>query len=136
MAFVPAKRQIATYPISIHIYNEAGKKEEIRFTAQYKRLGKSELEDLQDGLMNAHRIAFGEEPLKRPDGSTPAPVEMNNVEFLQKYMQGWIGIKNEDGTTRECNPATVEELLEDYPELAAPMFNGFFAAHRQISEKN
>lgn len=71
MAFVPAKRAVAIYPISIHVYNEAGKKEEIRFTAQYKRQTKTQLDDLQDGSTNLRRATMGVDPIKRPDGSIP-----------------------------------------------------------------
>lgn len=136
MAFVPAKRQIATYPISIHIYNDAGKREEIRFIAQYKRQKKTQLDDLSDGLTNARLIATGQEPIKRPDGSTPVGENLTDIEFLQRYLCGWTGINDEDGTNRPCTPESIAELLDDYPELVLPLLNGFWAAHRQISEKN
>lgn len=136
MAFVPAKRQIATYPISVHVYNEAGKKEEIRFIAQYKRQTKTQLDDLSDGMTNASRIALGQEPIKRADGSIPTHEQMSDIEFLQRYLHGHRGIKCEDGTERECTPDTIAELLEDYPELVFPLMSGFWASHKQISEKN
>lgn len=136
MAFVPAKRSIATYPISVYIYNDAGKKEEIRFIAQYHRQTKTQLDDLSDGMTNRVRIARGEDPIKRPDGSIPTHEEMSDIEFLQRYMSGWTGVKGGDGTNLPCTPGTIAELLEDYPELVFPLTNGFWSAHRQISEKN
>lgn len=136
MAFVPAKRQVATYPISAHVYNEAGKKEEIRFIAQYKRQSKTQLDDLSDGMNNLRRRTSGEELIKRADGSTPIADELTDIEFLQRYLTGWRGIKAGDGTDHPCTVETIAELLEDYPELVLPLMNGFWAAHRQVSEKN
>lgn len=136
MAFIPEKRRIATFPIAVSVYGDNGKKIEIKFTAQYHRRKKSELDDLVDGLANRGRIARGEEPIRREDGTVPEWDDVTDTEFLARHMAGWSGIKDADGSNLAFSADALRELVEDYPELAQPLIAGFWSAHRGVVEKN
>ena len=136
MAFVPAKRQLASAPINVFVYGADGKKQKIAFVAQYKRHKKSEIDDRSNALNNKFRAQQGIELIKSPDGSVPTWDYDTDMEFLVDVMAGWLGVKNEDGTDKAFEPDALETMIEDYPELLQPLFDGFWSAHRQILEKN
>lgn len=136
MAFVPVKRQIASFPINVTVYDGDGKKQKINFTAQYNRQKKSKIDELSNGLANKFRQLQGTEPVKSADGSIASWDYETDIDFLVFAMAGWKGVKSEDGTDKPFTREMLEDTIEDYPELMQPLFDGFWSAHRQVLEKN
>ena len=136
MAFVPAKRQIATCPISVDVYGDDGKKINIQFIAQYRRYKKAEIDDLSDGLNNKIRLMRGEETVKRHDGTVPTWEDVPDVEFIRRNMVGWSGVKDESGTDIAYSVEAFNDIIDSYPELVQPLFAGLWDAHRGAKQKN
>lgn len=136
MAFVPAKRPVAAAPIKFFVNNESGKQVEVSFVAQYHRHTKTQIDTLRNGVTNRMRKALGEELVKDPDGSTPEFPYESDMHFVHDKMAGWLHVKDESGAAREFNRDELDTIVEDYPELVIPLFNGFFEAHSGAKQKN
>ncbi len=137
MPFVPAKRAVAAIPVTAQVYDENGKPVSVSFVAKYRRHAREEVQSLNDSVINLVRQARGSEPVQQPDGSTPPewPYEADE-EFLADVVVGWGDMKAPDGSDLPFSQEALLEMLDDYPELIAPLFRGFFDAHRGIREKN
>lgn len=137
MSFVVAKRAIAAAHIEVTVNGANGEPVEIGFVAQYQRHTLDQVNDLQDGMLNQVRAVNGDDPLKRPDGSV-APVYSydSDVNFLKDKMTGWLGVKDDGGERILFNIEALDHVLSDWPELVTPLFNGFFAAHKEVKRKN
>ncbi|NYT38870.1 hypothetical protein ERD78_18865 [Allopusillimonas soli] len=137
MAFIPAKRPIVAFPISVSVYTEDGSTVELSFTAQYRRAQRQELTDLNDGAVNHGLRSMGREPIEREDGKPiPAWPYDSDDAFLVDRMVGWSGVQNASGGEKPFSKEALAEVLSDYPELVPALFRGFFKAHEGAREKN
>jgi len=138
MEFVPSKRPTVSYPISVSIYGEDGQLIEIAFVAQYRRATRKELIDLNDAAVNQGLKNLGS-PVDdvRADGSTvPAWPYPDDESFIKDRMVGWTGVTNAAKEALAFSEQALSEVLADYPELIAPLFQGFFSAHQGARQKN
>lgn len=136
MAFIPVKRSVASFPISVLVYGDSGQKQAIEFTAQYRRHKQSELDHLSDSIANKIRKERGDELITRKDGTTPLFEFETSVDFLAEIMTGWPGVVDAHGQPRAFSTEALRELLDDYPELTSALSEGFWSAHRKAVEKN
>jgi len=137
MSFVPARRAVATYPIKATVYDENGEKSQIEFIGIYVRDSIKTVDDLRLALANKNYQARVGEPLKRPDGSTPPEWSYDtDFAFISDKLVGWKDVKSADGAELPYSAERLKTMLDDYPELAIPLFGGYFDAHQGVREKN
>lgn len=137
MAFIPAKRPVVAFPISVAVYSEDGSTIELAFTAQYRRALRAELTDLSDAAVNHGLKSLGRDPIQRADG-TPIPAwsYATDDDFIKDRMVGWLGVQTESGEERAFSQDALAEVISDYPELVPALFQGFFKAHEGAQRKN
>lgn len=136
MAFVVTKREFATAPIKVFVYDEKGKQVEISFIAKYHRHTKTQVDELQDGSVNRYRKDLGQEPIKGRDGSIAEFPYDSDLDFIREKMCGWLQVRDAAGQAQEFSLEALGAVVEDFPELVPPLFNGFFEAHRGSRQKN
>jgi len=136
MAFVTAKRPVAAAPIKVFVNGADGTQVEIGFVAQYHRHAKTHVDSLLNGMINRRRKIAGDELVKNPDGSTPDFPFETDADFIRAKMAGWLHVKNEGGSLREFTDEALVDVMEDFPEIVSPLFNGFFEAHSGAKQKN
>ncbi|WP_315136895.1 phage tail assembly chaperone [Achromobacter marplatensis] len=135
MAFVTTKRAVAACPIKVVVHGETGEAVTIEFVAQYKRHTLEQVADLQDSMANAYNERMGRPPIERKK-SVPKWTYTSDVEFIKDKMTGWLGARDHQAEAIPFNAKTLAQVLSDWPEVVAPLFNGFFEAHQQVREKN
>ncbi|WYX26461.1 hypothetical protein WJ969_13665 [Achromobacter xylosoxidans] len=50
-------------------------------------------------------------------------------------MTGWLGVRDGQGDAVPFSAKALDQVLKDWPELVAPLFQGFWRAHQQVREK-
>ncbi|MEN5162579.1 hypothetical protein [Achromobacter kerstersii] len=135
MAFVTTKRAVAACPIKVEVHDENGEAVAIEFIAQYKRHTLDQVADLQDSMANAFNERLGRPPVARAKPAPKWPYS-TDVEFIKDKMTGWLGARDSQGEAIPFTAKSLGQVLSDWPEIVAPLFNGFFEAHQQVREKN
>lgn len=137
MSFVVSKRPVASCPINVKAYKADGAIVDISFVAQYHRHSPQGIADLRDSISNKARVATGQLPLEREDGTViPSWAYTTDRAFIQSKLAGWRDVNNESGDAIPFTEDALLTTLDDWPELIAPLFNGFFEAHQEAREKN
>lgn len=137
MSFVVTKRPVAAVKIEIPVHGVNGDPVDISFVAQYRRHTPEQLADLTDGMVNKARASQGLAPLVRPGGSqAPEYPYQSDLEFVQDTMVNWLGVRDAAGDSVTYSVEALQRVLIDWPELIAPLFRGFYAAHEGAQKKN
>jgi hypothetical protein len=111
------------YPtiVEVEIPTGNGKATKHAFTAMFKRLSQSELDEVHRRL-NYERLNVGEELLK-------------DDELLQQVLVGWDGIMDKSGAPLPFNAETMAEVLEVFP-VRPTLVNAFFGSIKTSKRKN
>lgn len=138
MPFVVSKRALAACDIKVAVHGENGAPVEIDFIAQYKRSPLDQINALHDAMTNAYRERLGQPLLPVGKGQKAAEKweYTSDVEFIKDRMTGWLGVRDGQGDAVPFSAKALDQVLKDWPELVAPLFQGFWRAHQQVREKN
>lgn len=136
MSFVVTRRPIAAIALDVSVHGTDGKPVSVNFVAQYHRHTPEQLADLRDGMVNTTRAAQGLDPILRKDGIVPVYSYASDIDFIKEKMAGWLGVRDASGDSVPFSAGSLDQVLEDWPELVIPLHNGFFAAHEGAKQKN
>lgn len=85
------------WPVTVRLIEESGRLVERKFHAHFRRLKKSEIEDIT----------------KRVDAGG-----ISDADFLREILDDWEGIVDAEGNPVECTDETIG-MLGDIPEVSA-----------------
>ncbi len=129
--FITARNPAAGRPITAKVYDQDGNPLSIEFVAQYRRFKRRDYQVLREQLMRIGQPVLDD--AGQATGAVHQPPYETDTAFLRDVMIGWVGVD------REFSPDELESLLEDWPELVAPLAAAFHDVHATIPtarEKN
>ncbi len=126
MAFVLKQSDSYTWPVSIKLPANGGKRERQTFDAEFKRLPQSRINEIQREVQL--RIKATERGEDVPDG-------VSDQSIADEILVGWDGIIDGDGEPVPFSQASKAMLL-DVPMMAPALINAFFESLVELKRKN
>ena len=126
MAFVLKQSDSYTWPVSIKLPANGGKREKQTFEAEFKRLPQSRINEIQ--LLVQQRIKASERGEDTGEGITDQSI-------ADEVLVGWEGIVDGDGEAVSFNKGTKAQLL-DVPMMAGALIEAFFESLVEAKRKN
>lgn len=130
------RNPVIGYPVESKIFDEKGEVQTIGFTVLYKRVENGIRKKLLNGVTNLAREEMGLESSKDDKGKVHKWPYKTDADFFNEYITGWVGVHDEKGEPLDYSVENRTRLLENYPELNQPVFQGFFDAHEGARVKN
>ena len=126
MAFVLKQSDSYTWPVSIKLPANGGKRERQTFDAEFKRLPQSRINEMQELVQKRLKATErGEEPA----------VDISDQSIADEILVGWEGIVDGDGEPVSFSQASKAMLL-DVPMMATALINAFFESLVELKRKN
>ena len=126
MAFVLQQSDSYTWPVSIKLPANGGKREKQTFEAEFKRLPQSRINEIQ--LLVQQRIKAAERCEDTGEGITDQSI-------ADEVLVGWEGIVDGDDEAVSFNKGTKAQLL-DVPMMAGALIEAFFESLVEAKRKN
>jgi hypothetical protein len=126
VAFVLNQSQSYSWPVSIQLPADGGKREKSSFDALFKRLPQSRINEIQQLVQQ--RIKAGERGEELDNGVTDQTI-------AAEILVGWAGILDGDGDEVPYSEAIKAQLL-DVPMMAGALIEAYFASLVELKRKN
>lgn len=126
MAFVLKQSDSYTWPVSIKLPANGGKRERQTFDAEFKRLPQSRINEIQREVQL--RIKAAERGEDVPDG-------VSDQSIADEILVGWDGIVDGDGEPIPFSNAMKTQLL-DVPMMASSLITCYFESLVEQKRKN
>lgn len=126
MAFVLNQSQSYSWPVSIKLPADGGKREKSNFDAIFKRLPQSRINEIQ--LLVQQRIKAAEKGEELDNG-------VSDQSIADEILVGWTGIIDGDGDEVPYSEAVKAQLL-DVPMMAGALIEAYFASLVELKRKN
>jgi hypothetical protein len=126
VAFVLKQSDSYTWPVSIKLPANGGKREKQTFEAEFKRLPQSRINEIQ--MLVQQRIKAAERGEDTGEGITDQSI-------ADEVLVGWDGIVDGDGEAVSFNKGTKAQLL-DVPMMAGALIEAFFESLVEAKRKN
>jgi hypothetical protein len=126
VAFVLKQSDSYTWPVSIKLPANGGKRERQTFDAEFKRLPQSRINEIQEQVQKRIKAAErGEDAL---EGITDQSI-------ADEILVGWDGIVDGDGEPVPFSKSSKAQLL-DVPMLAGALISAYFESLTEQKRKN
>lgn len=126
MAFVLNQSQSYSWPVSIQLPADGGKREKSTFDALFKRLPQSRINEIQQLVQQ--RIKAAERGEELDNGVTDQTI-------AAEILVGWSGILDADGDDVPYSEAVKAQLL-DVPMMAGALIEAYFTSLVELKRKN
>lgn len=126
MAFVLNQSQSYSWPVSIQLPADGGKREKSSFDALFKRLPQSRINEIQQ--LAQQRIKAAERGEELDNGVTDQSI-------AAEILVGWSGILDADGDDVPYSEAIKAQLL-DVPMMAGALIEAYFTSLVELKRKN
>ncbi len=126
MAFVLNQSQSYSWPVSIQLPADGGKREKSSFDALFKRLPQSRINEIQQLVQQ--RIKAAERGEELDNGVTDQTI-------AAEILVGWAGILDADGDDVPYSEAVKAQLL-DVPMMAGALIEAYFTSLVELKRKN
>lgn len=126
MAFVLNQSQSYSWPVSINLPADGGKREKSSFDALFKRLPQSRINEIQQLVQQ--RIKAAERGDELDNGVTDQSI-------AAEILVGWSGILDADGDDVPYSEAVKAQLL-DVPMMAGALIEAYFTSLVELKRKN
>ena len=126
MAFVLNQSQSYSWPVSIQLRADGGKREKSSFDALFKRLPQSRINEIQQLVQQ--RIKAAERGDELDNGVTDQSI-------AAEILVGWSGILDADGDDVPYSEAVKAQLL-DVPMMAGALIEAYFTSLVELKRKN
>ncbi len=126
MAFVLNQSQSYSWPVSIQLPADGGKREKSSFDALFKRLPQSRINEIQQLVQQ--RIKAAERGEELDNGVTDQTI-------AAEILVGWSGILDADGDDVPYSEAIKAQLL-DVPMMAGALIEAYFTSLVELKRKN
>lgn len=126
MGFKLERNPTFTHPIVIRELTDGGRYRTHQFTAIYRHVGQSRMEEIQLQYLAMKAAASRNEPIDR----------IPTREIAGEIFAGWAdGIDDPEGQPLDCTPAGVAQLLE-VETVADVLVSTYFEAFEKARTKN
>ena len=126
MAFVLKQSDSYTWPVSIKLPANGGKRERQTFDAEFKRLAQSRINEIQAEVQRRVKAAEAGEDVQ---GS------ISDVSLADEILVGWEDVNDGDGEAVPFSKAAKAQLLE-VPMLASAIIEAYFESLVEQKRKN
>ena len=126
MAFVLKQSDSYTWPVSIKLPANGGKRERQTFDAEFKRLPQSRINEIQEQANKRMKA------LERGDDGGDG---ISDVTVADEILVGWDGIVDGDGEPVPFSKGSKAQLL-DVPMLAGALISAYFESLTEQKRKN
>lgn len=126
MAFVLNQSQSYSWPVSIQLPADGGKRQKSSFDALFKRLPQSRINEIQQ--LAQQRIKAAERGEELDNGVTDQTI-------AAEILVGWAGILDADGDDVPYSEAVKAQLL-DVPMMAGALIEAYFTSLVELKRKN
>jgi hypothetical protein len=126
VAFVLNQSQSYSWPVSINLPADGGKREKSSFDALFKRLPQSRINEIQQLVQQ--RIKAAERGDELDNGVTDQSI-------AAEILVGWAGILDADGDDVPYSEAVKAQLL-DVPMMAGALIEAYFTSLVELKRKN
>jgi hypothetical protein len=126
VAFVLNQSQSYSWPVSIQLPADGGKREKSSFDALFKRLPQSRINEIQQLVQQ--RIKAAERGEELDNGVTDQTI-------AAEILVGWSGILDADGDDVPYSEAIKAQLL-DVPMMAGALIEAYFTSLVELKRKN
>ena len=126
MAFVLKQSDSYTWPVSIRLPANGGKRERQTFDAEFKRLPQSRINEIQEEVQKR---------IKAVERNEQPADEISDVSIADEILVGWDGIVDGDGEAVPYSKAAKAQLLE-VPMLAGALITTYFESLAEQKQKN
>lgn len=126
MAFVLNQSQSYSWPVSIKLPADGGKREKSTFDAVFRRLPQSRINEIQQLVQQ--RIKAAERGEELDNGVTDDSI-------AAEILVGWSGILDGDGDDVPYSEAVKAQLL-DVPMMAGALIEAYFNSLAELKRKN
>lgn len=126
MAFVLNQSQSYSWPVSIQLPADGGKREKSSFDALFKRLPQSRINEIQQLVQQ--RIKAAERGEELDNGVTDQTI-------AAEILVGWAGILDADGDDVPYSEAVKAQLL-DVPMMTGALIEAYFTSLVELKRKN
>lgn len=126
MAFVLKQSDSYTWPVSIKLPANGGKRERQTFDAEFKRLPQSRINEIQEQANKRIRAAERGEDIG--DG-------ISDQSIADEILVGWDGIVDGDGEPVPFSKGSKAQLL-DVPFMAGALIEAYFESLVEAKRKN
>lgn len=126
MAFVLKQSDSYTWPVSIKLPANGGKRERQTFDAEFKRLPQSRINEIQEQANKRVKA------LERGDDAADG---ISDMSVADEILVGWDGIVDGDGEPVPFGKAAKAQLL-DVPFMAGAVIEAFFDSLVEAKRKN
>jgi hypothetical protein len=126
VAFVLNQSQSYSWPVSIQLPADGGKREKSSFDALFKRLPQSRINEIQQ--LAQQRIKAAERGEELDNGVTDQSI-------AAEILVGWSGILDADGDDVPYSEAIKAQLL-DVPMMAGALIEAYFTSLVELKRKN
>lgn len=123
MSFVLQQSESYSWPITIILPVDGGRREKHTFDGEFKRLPQSRINEIIK-LARAMEL-----------GRIPEDEELNDQGAAQEVLVGWSGIQDFDGNEIPFTQKALAELLE-IPTLASQIVKAWFESIEVAKRKN
>lgn len=126
MAFVLKQSDSYTWPVSIKLPANGGKRERQTFDAEFKRLAQSRINEIQREVQQ--RVKANEKGEDTGEG-------VSDQSIADEILVGWDGIVDGDGEPVPFSNAVKAQLL-DVPMMAGALVAAYFESLVEQKRKN
>jgi hypothetical protein len=126
VAFVLKQSDSYSWPVSIKLPADGGKRERQTFDAEFKRLPQSRINEIQDLVQKQIKAT--------EKGESPA-VEISDLSIADEILVGWDGIVDGDGEPVPYTNASKTMLL-DVPMMSGALISAYFESLVEQKRKN
>lgn len=126
MAFVLKQSDSYTWPVSIKLPANGGKRERQTFDAEFKRLAQSRINEIQREVQL--RVKANEKGEDTGEG-------VSDQSIADEILVGWDGIVDGDGEPVPFSNAVKAQLL-DVPTMAGALVSAYFESLVEQKRKN
>ena len=126
LAFVLNQSDNYSWPVSIRLPADGGKREKQTFEAVFKRLPQSRINEIQAEVQRRVKATEAGEELK--DG-------ISDISLADEILVGWTGVVDGDGEEVAFSKAMKAQLL-DVPMLASAIIEAYFESLVEQKRKN
>jgi hypothetical protein len=125
VAFILKQSSSYSWPVTIRMPADGGKREKQSFEAEFKRLPQSRIAEIQAMAQKLVKAAEAGEQLEG----------ISDVSVADEVLVGWSGILDEDGEEVPYSETNKAILLE-VPLMAASLVQAYFASLTDEKRKN
>jgi hypothetical protein len=126
VAFVLKQSDSYTWPVSIRLPANGGKRERQTFDAEFKRLPQSRINQIQ---------VLAQQRIKAAENGTDLDNGVSDQSIADEILLGWDGIIDGDGEPVPFTK-TNKALLLDVPMLAGALIEAYFESLVEEKRKN